>query len=75
MNPITINVPENLGLTRFEIEMTLAGKWYEEGKLTAGQAAEMVGLSKKAFIELLGKYGFSVFGYDFEEMETDLKNV
>lgn len=31
----------------------------------------MVGLSKRAFVELLGKYGVSVFGYEsLEEMET-----
>lgn len=51
--------------------MVLAAKLYERGILTAGQAAEMVGLSKRAFIELLSKYGVSVFGYEtLEEMEA-----
>lgn len=51
--------------------MMLAAKLYERGILSAGQAAEMVGLSKRAFVELLGKYGVSVFGYEsLEEMES-----
>ena len=75
MNAITINVPENIFTDPFEISMYLASRWYDEGKLSSGQAAEMVGISKRTFIELLGKYGVSVFGYDFEELERDLSNV
>ena len=75
MNTITINLPKTLEMSSFEIEMLVATKLFEDGKLSSGQAAEMVGLSKRTFIELLGKYGVSVFGYDFEELENDLKNV
>ncbi|MEQ9438531.1 MAG: UPF0175 family protein [Cyclobacteriaceae bacterium] len=75
MNTVTIKVPASLQMTSFDIEMLVATKLFEDGKLSSGQAAEMVGLSKKTFIELLGKYGVSVFGYDFEELESDLKNV
>ncbi|MGK7397221.1 MAG: UPF0175 family protein [Candidatus Cyclobacteriaceae bacterium M3_2C_046] len=75
MNTITINLPENINLTPFEIQMHLAIKLYETGKLSLGQAAEIAGISKRTFIELLGKYGASVFGYDFDELEEDLKNV
>jgi len=74
MTTMTINIPDNLKTNSFEIEMYLASKWFEEGKLSSGQAAEMVGVSKRVFIELLGKYGVSVFGYDFDELEHDLKN-
>lgn len=75
MTSITIKVPDNLGMKPFEIEMLLAAKLYEDGKLSSGQAAEMVGLSKRAFIEVLGKYGVSVFGYDFDGLEEDLRNT
>jgi len=33
----------------------------------------MVGLSKKAFIELLGKYEVSVFQYNMDEILEDLE--
>jgi len=65
MQTITLNFPDNLPISKFDIEMLIASKLYEEGKLTSGQAAQLIGISKRAFIEVLGKYGVSVFGYDF----------
>ncbi|MDZ4682137.1 MAG: UPF0175 family protein [Saprospiraceae bacterium] len=35
----------------------------------------MVGLSKQAFIEMLGKYEVSVFQYDINEIEDDIANA
>ena len=75
MNQITINVPEGLEMNIFELSMILASKLYDEGKLSSGQGAEMAGLSKRTFIELLGKYNTSVIGYNFGELEKDLENV
>jgi len=75
MTQITINIPEGLQMNMFELSMILASKLYEEGKLSSGQGAKMTGLSKRAFIELLGKYNTSVIGYDFDELEKDLENV
>ena len=64
---VTVKIPKRLSLSEFEISMILASRLYETGKITSGQAAEMVGLSKRAFIELLGKYNVSVFGYTLDE--------
>ncbi|MEL6133082.1 MAG: UPF0175 family protein [Bacteroidota bacterium] len=41
----------------------------------SGQGAEMVELSKDAFIELLGKYKVSIFQYDIDEIGEDIANV
>jgi hypothetical protein len=62
MRTIAVELPDNLDLSEFDGKMILAAKLYEDGKLSSGQAAEMVGLSKRAFMEILGKYGVSVFG-------------
>jgi len=35
----------------------------------------MVGLSKRAFMELLSLYGVSPFNYSPDELEQDLANV
>lgn len=75
MNTITFNIPNQLKLSPFDLKMMLAGQLYDQGHLSSGQAADMVGLSKRAFIEILGKYGISVFGYSFEEIEQDLAYV
>ena len=63
MKTITINIPSTVDLDDKEALMTIATRLYEKGKLSLGQAAELVGLSKKAFMEILGTYGVSVFNY------------
>ena len=72
METIVINVPSQAQTDAFEVKMMVAGGLYERGKLSAGQAAEVAGISKRAFLELLGKFGFSVFGYSAEELADDL---
>jgi predicted HTH domain antitoxin len=75
MATITIKIPDILKTNNFEIGMFLASRWFDDGQLSSGQAAEMVGLSKRAFLELLGKYNTSVFGYDIDEIESDLNHA
>lgn len=72
---IQINIPEGLKISAFELQVLLAAKLFEEGLITSGQGAAMVGLSKQAFIELLGKYKVSVFQYDMDEIEEDIANA
>lgn len=72
---IQVNLPDGLKITEFELTMLLAAKLFENGLISLGQGAEMVGLSKQAFIELLGKYEVSVFQYDINEIEEDINNA
>jgi len=72
---VHIKVPESLGLSEFEIGMNLAAKLFDRGLISSGQGAEMVGLSKQAFIKLLGKYEVSIFQYDMEEVLEDLNTI
>ncbi len=53
---IQFHLPEGLRVGEFELSMLFAAKLFEEGLITSGQGAKMVGLSKQAFVELLGKY-------------------
>ncbi len=69
---ITVRIPKRLSLSEFEVNMILASRLYETGKITSGQAAEMVGLSKRAFIELLGKYDVSVFGCTLDDEDLSV---
>ena len=55
--------------------MIIAAKLYEKGKLSLGQAAELVGLTKREFMGELGKYGVSIFGETLEDIDQDLQNV
>ncbi len=75
MRTFTIKLPETFDMDDQEITMSLAAKLYEDGKLSLGQAAELVGLTKRTFMELLGKYGVSVFNYPVSELSNDVRNA
>ena len=75
MKTITLNIPDNLGVDNFQLTMLLASKLYEQGKLSLGQAAEVAGLSKKSFAELLGKYDVSIFNFPSSELSKDVANA
>lgn len=68
---LSLELPETLQTTEFELKMLLAGKLYEQGRLSGGQAAALVGVSKREFILALGRFGFSVFGYSAEELRAE----
>jgi predicted HTH domain antitoxin len=55
--------------------MIIAAKLYEDGKLSSGQAAQIAGLSKRAFIELLGRYKVSVFSSSLSDLHSDIANA
>ena len=58
-----------------EIAMIVATKLYEQGKLSLGQAAELVGLTKRTFSELLGKFNVSIFNYPASDIPRDVRNA
>jgi predicted HTH domain antitoxin len=55
--------------------MIITAKLYEDAKLSSGQAAQIVGLSKRAFIEMLGKYGVSLFSTSISDLHSDIVNA
>ena len=75
MRTIQLNVPDNVDLKDFDLSMIIASKLYEDAKLSAGQGSEMVGLTKRAFIELLGEYGVSVFSSSIDDLLLDINNA
>ena len=56
MKTISINLPDFIDLNEKEIKLLIATKLYEEGKLSIGEAAQLAELSKRAFIEILGRF-------------------
>jgi predicted HTH domain antitoxin len=55
--------------------MSLAAILFDRGALTSGQAAQIAGISKRSFIELVGKYGVSIFQYDEDEFMEELEQL
>ena len=75
MRTIKLKIPDSVEKNDNELAMIIASKLYEDGTLSSGQAAELAGLSKRTFIELLGKYGVSVFSTSVEDLKSDIANA
>jgi len=67
MKTITINLPEEVELDK--VKMIIAASLFEQGVLSSGQAAELVGIPRRQFLEEIGKYGVSIFGETAEDIE------
>jgi len=75
MRTIHLSIPDSVDKNDNELVMLIASKLYEDGTLSSGQAADLAGLSKRTFIELLGKYGVSVFSTSIDDLESDIANA
>jgi predicted HTH domain antitoxin len=70
-----IETPNMANVSEFEMKMMLASKLYESRRMSLGYCADIAGLSKRSFIELLGNYGVSVFSQNADELKADMKNA
>ena len=75
MKTITLNIPDTVVFDDKEILMAIASRLFEKGKITLGQAADLVGVSKRNFMETLGAYGVSVFNYPSSDLDQDIDNA
>ena len=75
MQTITITLPDNAELDQRQTVKFLASKLYEAGKLSLGQAADLAGLTKVAFAEILGDFGVSLINYPVTEMKHDAEKI
>jgi predicted HTH domain antitoxin len=56
-----------------QIRLMAALKMFELGKMSAGKAAELAGLSRVEFLETCGRYRVSVFNYPLEDLKAELQ--
>ena len=75
MKAITIQLPETVEIPEYELKLFLASKLYEVGKLSLGQAAKITGVTKRTFMELLSKFGVSLYNYPATDLEHDYQNA
>lgn len=68
MKTLKIQVPNNVDEAL--VKMQIAALLFEKGVLSSGQAAEIAGVSKREFIESVGKYGVSIFGESAEDLNN-----
>lgn len=58
MKTLELNLPDTLEYDAVNLIRFLASKLYESGKVSLGQAAEIAGLTKSSFSEILAEYDF-----------------
>ncbi|UYZ63540.1 UPF0175 family protein [Hymenobacter weizhouensis] len=77
MKTLTIELPDSLSPeAEHDLKMELAGALYTKGLLSTGQAAQLVGISRREFIETMGRYGFSLFDtYTPADLDHDLATL
>ncbi len=75
MKTLTLNVPDSLDVDERDLAMLFATRLYEQGRVSLGQAAEIAGLTKRTFIELMGSYNVSVFNFPATDLARDVANA
>ena len=80
MNTVSINIPEAafpfLGENQDDLgrELLTAAvvKWFELGTISQGKAAEILGLSRAEFLDVLATYRVSAWQYMKEDLDEEL---
>lgn len=83
MKTVQIELPEEVLLSlketpdelSREIRIAAAAKLYELGKLSSGRAAELAGISRVGFLQILGRYRVSIFNITIEDIKQDMQNA
>lgn len=75
MKILTLNIPDTVDVDNQDLAMLVSTRLYEQGRLSLGQAAEVAGLSKRTFAELLGKYEVSIFNFPASDLSKDVANA
>ena len=75
MKTLTLNIPDTLDVDNRDLAMLIATRLYEQGKISLGQAAEVAGLTKRTFAELLGSYDVSIFNFPASDLSKDVLNA
>ncbi len=75
MRTLTLNIPDTVDLDNHEVLMLVASRLYEQGKLSLGQAANMAGITKRAFAEILYNYNVSIFNFPASELTRDVSRA
>jgi len=68
---LTVQLP--ITVSEDEARLLFAVKLYEVGRASLGQAARVSGFSKRAFMEILGRYNVPVINYPTEDLALEIE--
>jgi predicted HTH domain antitoxin len=58
-----------------EMRIAAAVKWYEIGTISQGKAAEIAGLNRAEFLNVLSRYRVSPFQYTQKELAEEIASL
>ena len=68
-------MPDQIELDTNVTVKFLAAKLYESARLSLGQAAELAGLSKIAFADIIGDYNVSLINHPISDILQDVSRI
>jgi predicted HTH domain antitoxin len=79
---VNVSFPEELlvasreDLKTFSRKVTIyaLGHYYEQGKISSGVGAKVLGCSRLGFYRLLSEHGFCVIDHDEEELQQEAQS-
>ena len=75
MSTLTLNLPDSVEIERADLLRMIASRLYERGTLSLGQAADLAGMAKWDFAEVLADYGVSIVNYPASEIAQDFRHA
>jgi len=68
---ITLNLPESAN--EKEVRLAIGAILFERDILSSSQAAEFCGISRKEFLESVGRFGVTIFSETGEDLRRPLR--
>jgi predicted HTH domain antitoxin len=80
MTQITLDIPDEAFPSQYSslealtqaIRLAAAIYWYARGEISQGKAAQLAGLNRKEFLEVLDREKVDVFLVDFDDLKQEL---
>ncbi len=71
---VTIDLPDDVGLDEHEAKERVVALLYEAGTLSEKQGCEVLGLSRRAFQEMLSEHDVAYMNSDPEDIQYELRH-
>ncbi len=69
---VSIDIPDEAGVDEHFLKEALAASLYYTGKLSQKQARNVLGMTRRAFEEMLPRYGYSILVDSESNLDIEL---
>ena len=69
---LSMELPDTLQVSQEDIKMIMIYALFDKGILSSGQAAKILDISKRTFLENAYRFGVTIFQYEDNELEEEI---